>query len=396
MRTGFLRGTRTRVPHGYHTKARMDDPMKQLCCRFLCVLAALLLCLTAALGEGSEVVATVNGEDLTRADYTDLLARHMALYGKQLDLLDPSVMAYVDDLALTAAIQRLLLRQDMRARGCFDLDAETEAWCQEQGEAAYAQALADVGEMLRQKQGLPADADMTQAARDYAAQQQVTVEDYTAVFREQYASAQYDAWLTREDPVTPEQVDQAYAQRIAADEARYAQDVAAFETALQSGQEVWYTPAGYRSVLQILLPAQGATDAEKLASVAEQTAEIEARLQAGEAFADLIGVYGTDRAMQHADFLHTGYQVHRDSVVWEDAFVEAAFAMEAPGDWSAPIASDKGVHILYYLKDVPAGAVPLTEDLRGALQYTLYAERCQTLRDARLEELSDAAEVVLP
>lgn len=370
--------------------------MKQLCCRFLCVLAALLLCLTAALGEGSEVVATVNGEDLTRADYTDLLARHMALYGKQLDLLDPSVMAYVDDLALTAAIQRLLLRQDMRAQGCFDLDAETEAWCQEQGEAAYAQALADVGEMLRQKQGLPADADMTQAARDYAAQQQVTVEDYTAVFREQYASAQYDAWLTREDPVTPEQVDQAYAQRIAADEARYAQDVAAFETALQSGQEVWYTPAGYRSVLQILLPAQGATDAEKLASVAEQTAEIEARLQAGEAFADLIGVYGTDRAMQHADFLHTGYQVHRDSVVWEDAFVEAAFAMEAPGDWSAPIASDKGVHILYYLKDVPAGAVPLTEDLRGALQYTLYAERCQTLRDARLEELSDAAEVVLP
>lgn len=369
--------------------------MKQLFRRLLCVLAALMLCLPAALGEEAEVVATVNGEDLTRADYADLLVRHMALYSQQLDLMDPAVLAYVDDLALTAAIQRLLLRQDMRAQGCFELDAETEAWCREQGEAAYTQALADVGEMLRGEQGLPADADMTQAALDYAAQQQVTVEDYIAVFREQYASAQYDAWLTRNDPVTPAQVEEAYAQRTAADEARYARNVAAFETALQSGQEVWYTPEGYRSVLQILLPAQGETEAEKLASVAEQTAEIEARLQAGEAFTDLIVAYGTDTAMQNAEFLRTGYQVHRDSVVWEDAFVAAAFSMDKPGDWSAPLASDKGVHILYYLKDVPAGAVTLTEPLREALQYTLYAERCQTLRDARLEELSSAAEVVL-
>lgn len=52
------------------------------------------------------------------------------------------------------------------------------------------------------------------------------------------------------------------------------------------------------------------------------------------------------------------------------------------------------VVIFYYLKDVPAGAVELTEDLAAALESDIYAQRTDSKMELRLAELKEASEIV--
>ena len=176
----------------------------------------------------------------------------------------------------------------------------------------------------------------------------------------------------------------------------YENDVSAFETALANNQEVWYRPDGYRAVLQIMLSAQGDDDAQKLASVKETTDAIYDRLEKGESFESLIAAYGEDSAFDDASFYETGYQVNPQSVLWEDAFVQAAFGdgMKNPGDYSQPVVFGDNVHILYYLKDIPGGAMELTDALSAALGQELYAQRTEEKMEARLATLKEEAEIV--
>lgn len=365
----------------------------------LSLAAALLLCAGLAAAEPAEdgVVAVVNGEELLSSAYSPIESAYRANFESAgYDLSDEAAMAYVQDLALTTAIEDMLVRQDMTAQGFYDFDEETERWIVEQGNAAYASALSDVGEALRGPLGLAEGDDVSPYAEGYADTLGVTAEDYIDVFRTQTATLQYYDWLTRDQPVTDEDIRQAYDERVAASRALYENDVAAFESALSAKEETWYKPDGYRSILQILLPAEGETGEEKLAGAKDTLDAIEKRLQAGESFQSLIAEYGTDSAFDDESFYEKGYQVHRDSVLWDEAFVSAAFSMQVPGDHSQPFASDLGVHILYYLGDSAGGPVAMTDDVRDALAASLYTERCQARLSERIDELSASADVQFP
>lgn len=365
----------------------------------LSLLLALLMLFSCALAESTEaVIATVNGEDLLYSEYAAIEAAYLYQYeAAGLDLTDPDIYAYLQDLALNYAIEQMLVRQDMAAQGCYVFDEATEAWFDETGKAAYAAALADVVEALRASDQTLSEDELQVYALAYAESLGVTEQTYIDYYRDQYAAAKYYEWLIRDNPITDADVQTAYEARVAESKALYENDVAAFETAMSNGSEVWYKPAGYRSVLQILLPAEGETDEAKLQSVQATVAEITARLESGETFQSLIAEYGTDANFASETFLQTGYQVHPDSVIWEDAFVTAAFSAEMaqPGSVSQPFASDLGVHILYYLCDSAAGPIELTEDVHDALAYAIYVERYTAAQTQRINELADAAQVIL-
>ena len=368
---------------------------------FSLLLALMLLC-TAALAEtvapGEKLMATVNGEELRYSAYSPYLMQYQQLLSGAYDETDAAQVAYVEDLALTAAIQDMLIEQDLRVKGCYDFDDETERWIQAQGQAAYESALADVGEALRAELGYSDEEDMTNFALSYAKVLGVTAEDYIAVYRQQCAMVKYYELLLGENPVTEEAVQAAYAERVAQSKALYETDAAAFETALYTGtSEVWYKPTGYRSILQILLPATGDTDEAKLASVQATVDDINERLTAGESFQTLMAEYNTDAAFDDPAFLTVGYQVHKDSIVWDEKFVAAAFSerMAEPGCWSDPIVSDAGVHILYYLCDSASGAIEMTDEIHDALSYSLYQSLCADALESRMSELADAADVVV-
>ena len=346
-----------------------------------------------------EIVVTVNGEPLYYTDYYAIETAYLSEYeAAGVDLTDESIYTYLQDLALTYAIEQMLIIQDMKAQGCYDFDAETEAWLEELGQTAYDSALEDVTNTLMAEDTTMSADEAAVYALAYAQSLNVTVETYVDYFRTQYAAQLYYEWLTKDTPVTDADVQAAYATYIANDEALYANDAAAFETALANDQQAWYRPEGYRRVLQILLPAEGDTDEARLQSVQETVDTIYALLEQGESFQNLITLYGCDSNFDDPSFMETGYQVHRDSVIWEDLFVATAFSedMAAPGCWSQPFVSDLGVHILYYLGDAPGGPVALTDELYEALEYYLYTERYSAAQTERLNVLADAAEVVFP
>lgn len=346
--------------------------------------------------EEAAAIATVNGEKLLYTDYAAIESAYLYQYeAAGMDLADPETYAYLQDLALTYAIEQMLVKQDMRAQGCYDFTAEEEAWFTQTGQAAYAASLEEVKASLRASGTVEDEVEVYALA--YAKSLNVTEQTYVDYFRNQYASAKYYAWLTRENPVTDADIQTAYDDYVAQSKALYENDAAAFEAAMSSGSAVWYKPEGYRSVLQILLPAEGDTAEAKLQSVQTTLEEISRRFAAGESFQNLIALYGSDASFNDEAFLASGYQVHQNSVLWEDAFIQAAFSpeMAAPGSISKPFASEIGVHILYYLNDAPAGPIEMTADVRDALSATLYTERYTAAQAQRIDELANAAQITV-
>lgn len=366
--------------------------------RILALTLSLLLSLTPCLAETLQdyVLATVNGEDLLYSEYLPLEAAYLyQLEAAGANVDDPAFAAYFQDLALSHAIEQMLVRQDMKVQSCYDFDAETEAWFLEQGKAAYAAALQQVKDSLRSTTTTEDELDTYALA--YAASMNVTEQTYVDFYRDQYASAKYYEWLIGDNPITDADIQTAYDDCVAESKSLYENDIPAFETAMNSGSEVWYMPAGYRSVLQIFLPATGNTAEAQLASVQPQLDDIYARLDKGEPFQSLIAEYGADANLKDEAFLAAGYQVHERSVIWEASFVAAAFSQEMaqPGCWSQPVVSSLGVHILYYLCDTVSGPVALTDSIREALSYRIYTERYTAAQAERIDVLAESAEIVI-
>ncbi len=315
-----------------------------------------------------------------------------------LDTSGEEMLSAITEVARQQVIEDRLLSQDMTAQGMYEFTQEDES--------AVASAVQETMDaMLADYTAYYASLDQeTETTAEQQAQAAMEAAGYTEDFFDSYyrnvlASERYEAWLVRDDDdISDEMVETAYQQRTAEGESLYAQDVAAFETALAAGQEIWYRPSGYRAILQIMLPAEGETDEEKLESVRETTQEIYARLEAGETFESLLSEYGEDAAFDDPAFLETGYQVHPDSVLWEEAFVQSAFSQELaePGDVSQPCVLGDNVCILYYLKDLEGGAAKLTDDLREALRADLYAQLIDDRLEERLNELEAEAEIVYP
>lgn len=196
--------------------------------RILTLLLALMMMTAGAFAEEAETaqtetdaaVALVNGEALMSSDYEPVRENYLTSYAALgYDIQDETVSAYLDDLALTAAIQNLLVEQDMKAQGCYDFDEETEKWCAEQGQTAYESALAQVAETLNKTLELEdEDETLQKYALQYAELLGVTAQDYIDVYRTQYATMRYYAWLTQDCPVTEEEIQAEYEQQKASGE----------------------------------------------------------------------------------------------------------------------------------------------------------------------------------
>ncbi len=195
------------------------------------------------------------------------------------------------------------------------------------------------------------------------------------------------------------------------------------------GYESWYTPEGYRNVLHILLdvddalltdyqdkvalleeassaetPAEDAVtqadvDAAKaaiLAACQAQLDEIYAKLEAGETFQSLIPAYNTDPGMQDEAMVAAGYPVHAESVLYDAAFTAGAFSdkMQKIGDVSDPIISSFGVHVMYYLSDLPAGFVEIDEAIRAEIEQYLINNQANAAYQAAFEQWEAEANIV--
>ena len=131
-----------------------------------------------------------------------------------------------------------------------------------------------------------------------------------------------------------------------------------------------------------------------LASVKATVDEIKAKLDGGATFEDLIKEYGTDPGMEDDTTRAEGYPVHNDSILYDPAFRDAAMALEKVGDISEPVVGQYGVHILQYLRDIPSGAVELTDDMKNEFRETILQEMITEAMHSAVDQWMDEAEIV--
>lgn len=265
--------------------------------------------------------------------------------------------------------------------------------------------------------------DVAQAIADTIAQEKEEVAAYAYYQKlaeedpEKAASKSYEDLYQELSEMAPEMMEQ------------YANDLATYEMISSyysmSGTPFHYIPEGYRGITHILLsveqelldkyndlkarleesrngetePAAETTESAEATEAPAETEEpvteemVEAARQAildsrkdtideimkkladGANFEDLIAEYGTDPGMQDEKNLKNGYSVCKGSISVNSEFADAAAALEKIGDVSAPVVSNFGIHILHYLRDVPAGQIEMTEKELAELKEQIESER---------------------
>ena len=382
----------------------------------------------------SDVLVTVNGTPITRGEIYNIANHLLSTYMQYgYDVSDPNIMTQISTMAVDFAIQYVLMDQQAAARG---FDQFTEEEMNGFREEAAQQWNTIVNEYVYYYGSLTptsTEEEITAARTEVIAM--LESEGYTEemVLDPIVKSAIYDrleADMVAGAVVTEADVLGYYESLVMQDEANYGNDVATYEYMTQYyGQPSYYVPAGYRGVTHILLNVdenmladyqgkmatfeeeQAAIEAGEditptvtqeeldamhdaiIASVQPTVDEINEQLNAGVPFADLIAIYGNDPGMTDPTRLAEGYPVHMDSIVWDPAFVKGAFSVSEVGQWSEPVLGSYGVHIVYYLRDVPAGAVELTDDMYAALYDEMLVSAEDELFNTQMQAWFEESEI---
>ena len=220
-------------------------------------------------------------------------------------------------------------------------------------------------------------------------------------YKEEYAigeafGAHFDTFKFE---IEEETIKEVYDSLVQSDKEMFEGNVMMYEYATSYyGYRSYYMPEGYRGITHILIDADAdalaayasAADAEALESAKaaviesckEKLDEIYGKIEAGESFESLIGEYNTDPGMS-GDNLKNGYAVHQNTVVFMQEFTDGAFSekMVSVGDVSDPVVTSYGVHILYYLRDIPGGAIEYTDEIKTEVEtYCIAKEQDALLR----------------
>ena len=384
--------------------------MKKWIAACLSLMLALVGLVALAQPAQDVVLATVNDEPI---------------YQKDADQLIPALLSYqyIQNAADYATAVDYLVRQKIltlkiaemkfdeftdEEKAAFEADAQTE----------WDNALAEYVNYYLSEDTEEARAKLLEQAEEFYASQGYSKQLIYDNMLLRAGSERMSEYLLAGYEPTQEEIDEVFQSVGANYQQKYENNIADYEFMTQYyGEQSWYTPAGYRAVIHILIrpeqalmdewsalqaayeEQQSLQDAEgtepdadstavpdaptsepqppvtlemveqakqnMLDSVKEKTDAIYARLQAGEAFETLIDEYGEDPGMKDEKMLQEGYKVHASSVLWDPAFTQGTFAdnMVNVGDVSSPVLGTHGVHIIKYMRDVPSGLI-MTDAIR--------------------------------
>lgn len=342
------------------------------------------------------VVASIGEETLKLSD-VEYYAQQLAAYG---------MIETVNDVkgAVEYALQYYLLpRAKVAEYGIANLLGEEYDQYVAQAEQDYEDTLDSyVAYFAEEGADDEALAALRQEAVDYFVSEGF---DKEAFINEMLIGSAYDKLIAAQEfTVTEQQIEEQYELAVQQYASYFADNVDMYEYYVNYyGYEVPYRPAGYRGVIHILLSAEEALQTayseaeddearakvaeEILASLREKIEDIYARLDAGEDFLALLEEYNEDPGMA-GDNLVDGYAVHASSVVYVPEFTAGAFSdkMQKVGDVSDPVVSSYGVHIMKYVRDIPEGAEPMSEDARASIEEFLKEEAEAELVEAWLAE----------
>lgn len=431
--------------------------MKQT--RLLALIMALVLCVSLSIGALAEdttsllsdddILATVNGKSITRGDVSALASAMNQQYSSYGYTFTEDQLYH---LALETHMQMIILREKAEEMGMYPFSEEKQQEITATVEAYIASAIDNYAAQLIASYTDPTEEE--QASLRLQAEAELALYGYNMEnllpdfeINEIYTMVMDE--ITKDVTITEEDIQAMFDEVVESDKAQYEANPGMYEVyTTYYGVESLYVPTGFRAVTHILLaadetlmneyvnlqarmeeqndetdptstdaPTEGSEegtdptaepvepvtyeqiDAAKAAIIASLQStidEINAKLDAGTPFAEVMAEYGTDPGMQSEPTMSQGYSVHLDSLLFDPAFVAGAFAdeMQKPGDVSNPVIGSYGVHIIYYLGDVQSGAVPMTDALHEEFAGYALEEKVNELFSQTLTDWLAAADVV--
>ena len=212
-----------------------------------------------------------------------------AMLGQPFDPADEAVRASVQQDVIDYLVQEAVLNQKVNELGLAALTEEEQTALDAQIESVWQRNLeaikADVLSADPSLEGEALDAAITARCKEVALSRESIVDSETTIFHREKLYDHVAAGVT----ITEEEVQAAYDAAVAADQEAFTADPDAFGTLLNStaNAKVYYRPAGYRMVKQILVPFAEADKAlidQVTGLIAQQQPAV---TDAGKALADL-------------------------------------------------------------------------------------------------------------
>lgn len=209
--------------------------------------------------DARQVILSINGEDVTKADFTRYYNNAydrayeqqmmMQQYGYPAQPIDTNQLM-LDTMDNTA--KDIMLHQKAHELGLDELTEEESKALEEKAKADYQDVLAQVKEYYFANTTLEGE-ELDRAIEKQALDLGLNEEIYLESAKEGRLHEKLHDYAGRDITITEEELQTALETKVEEDKARFETDLAAYGTALTSGQPVYYTPAGYRYVRQILV-----------------------------------------------------------------------------------------------------------------------------------------------
>ena len=399
--------------------------MKRLAC--MLIFCCLVMCSFALAETEDPIIVRVGDFSFTKSqlqsaidtdiEFTELLSQEA--------LTDEARQAQRDD-TIERFIGEGLIQSKLQEAGQNDFTSEEEENLKAAARNLYEQLWQGIWQQAQDSSEEFTEEQVTEYLEESGYSAEAIYEAYTATERRYRAIDLYCPAITLTEDMVREYYEEQF---LNPDRERYENDIDLYEREILAPQnESFYTPAGYRAIQQILLEypdavnkglarekVQFAQAAQAVASALQPLAdaaatardwddiseacanyaeaakaleavqkavvekrealtlpliqarvdEIRTAFDAGIDFNSLIKKYSADTNAQNTE--KGGYPVHPDSRSWPAEFLQAATALQKPGDISEPVLTDLGIHILYYASDIPAGEHELTAEERETL-----------------------------
>ena len=392
----------------------MEEVLSQMkkCFVYLTAILMVLSVVPASFAEAPEdpnpVLITVNGNEITLSDFQDM-AQELYSYGYSRSaqdyetasryLISQYVYQYVFDkfgFGEYTDEENEAFRTEAETQWNEELDSYVAYYASEDDGEEELKALRRQGEQLLDSYGITLDT-IFENIRTNASYDRL----------DDYILQNYDLYET------DEKIEEYIRNKAEEQKELFESSILSYEYEALYGT-LFYVPDGYRGIIQILVEVddelldtyltllasseeeEGTVRKEEieaaknaiLDSVREKTDDIYRRLENGERFEDLIQEYNADPGMTDEKTLSEGYMVRLDSKLWDEAFVTAAFdeKMQQVGDVSAPSIGKFGIYIAYYLRDIPAGIVALSEEEYEAVREEISYEKKSSVYNTLYEE----------
>jgi parvulin-like peptidyl-prolyl isomerase len=332
------------------------------------------------------VVAKVDGEKIFKSEYNNYWENVKTQYGITVDILmneeHAQQITNLKNDVLKSIVTQKVMKKELEEMGYYNIS-------EEEHNQAKASRDSIIQNMLVQKQ----QEMLAELGEDYTEEdiQKVTLK-YTQKIYEEFGITEQELLDFYIDEividkakrelikisVTEDDIKEKYDENVERDKNLFKEDLSAYEGYKMQGYKSYYTPEGLRMVRHVLVAFDDETQTEirnlrmasdnekadelvktNLEKVKPEADEVYKLLVDGEiSFDDAIKEYNDDPGM---DSYPDGYMMSLDSISYVQPFTDAGMALEKIGDFSEPVATDFGYHIIQYSSDVPSGTIDIGE-----------------------------------